>query len=90
MTYDINNLDKFDDDIDERQIFTLNDKKGNLKNTIIYDSIKSFILQDRQEAYNAGRQSVIEEIDKDKRLMNCYEGCSCRERLLKKLKQGDI
>ena len=88
MTYDINNLDKFDEEflkIGGDRYIVVESYGEAFKDTIT--RLKSFILQDRQEAYNAGRQSVIEEIYKDKRLMSCYEGCSCRERLLNKLKQ---
>jgi len=62
MTYDINNLDKFDErysDIDKCSsvLITRDGTKPS-------ENLKSFILQDRQEAYNAGRQSREEEIKK--------------------------
>jgi hypothetical protein len=56
MTYDINNLDKFDERFKDYFII----KTGLLKDHKAV--VKSFILQDRQEAYNAGRQSGIEEV----------------------------
>jgi hypothetical protein len=93
MTYDINKIDR--QEMVEAIIKLL--KNLGFKDELSFEEIppeiqvmafiEDYRITDRQEAYNAGRKSVIEEIDRDKRLMNCYEGCSCRERLLNKLKQ---
>jgi hypothetical protein len=57
-TYDINNLDKFDEKNFWRGV------PVNLPDHYKKE-FKSFILQDRQEAYNAGRQSMREEIKQE-------------------------
>ena len=69
MPYDINNLDKFDEkfvcDTDSEEhpfvgFYNEGDNKFEFWNAY---KIKSFILQDRQEAYNIGRQSGLEEVE---------------------------
>jgi hypothetical protein len=77
MTYDINNLDKFDEEF--KCIQGDCDGYGHIPEQISEDEwtshqcqfhaeylipIGNFILQDRQEAYNAGRQSGLEEVEK--------------------------
>jgi hypothetical protein len=61
MTYQINNLDKFDEDCKKYS----HSGGLNIQGTNLALHIKDFIKADRQEAYEAGRQSVIGKIQLD-------------------------
>jgi hypothetical protein len=67
-TYDIDNLDKFDEKFTHKLHIATHNKENYSGLDIQVDGewehIKSFILKDRQEAYNAGRQSGLEEVEK--------------------------
>jgi hypothetical protein len=65
MTYDINNLDKFDEEFKKEFNWLNGIESAGVIIVIskIADWWKSKMKQDRQEAYNAGRQSVIDEIE---------------------------
>jgi hypothetical protein len=63
MTYDIDNLDKFDEKFYEGERNSVYCKAHKLFATPT--ELKFFILTDRQEAYNAGRQSALEEVEKE-------------------------
>ena len=58
MTYDINNLGKFENKFPHKIAGVIDDFGSTVKT-----EIKDFILQDRQEAYNAGLQSGLEEVE---------------------------
>jgi hypothetical protein len=68
MPYDINNLDKFDKKFKDYNFAVFEGKYPLCKVGETFrtrgsnEDIKKFILQDRQEAYNAGRQSEREKI----------------------------
>jgi len=78
MPYDIKNLDKFDEKFKGffNQLTKLWAKVAEVKSSDVsgvdvsvpfknFERIKTFILQDRQEAYNAGRKSGLEEVEKE-------------------------
>jgi hypothetical protein len=58
MTYQINNLDKFDEDCKKYS----HSGGLNIQGTNLALHIKDFIKADRQEAYNAGRKEVLREL----------------------------
>ena len=87
MTYDINNLDKFDEKYNFADMFEDSRKYCDS----VQSGIKEFILQDRQEAYNAGRQSglddLVTEIEKHEWFTEMNEDWDMIKEQINKLKQ---
>jgi hypothetical protein len=86
MTYDINNLGKFENKFPHKIAGVIDDFGSTVKT-----EIKDFILQDRQEAYEEGRREglddLVNEIEKHEWFTEMNEDWDMIKEQINKLKQ---